>query len=123
MATNLAVIGDTCSLTVDGADHRAYEFTITKSGSRVSCKAFVDGPGINPEISTGVGTELVVKFRDDITQEWDINDEVQITYQIGDSTEVSGTYIVLTVESPNPAEGLSDFSSTFKYAGPATPAS
>lgn len=119
----LAVVGDLCDITFDGADHRCYEFSINKSGTRVSCKAFVDGPGVNPELSTGVGTELVCKFRDDISQTWAINDIVGIDYTIGSSAEVVGYYSCLSIEAPVPAEGIADFSATFKYVSATAPAS
>lgn len=110
----LAVVGETCSITFDAADHRCYEFVLTKSGSRVSVKAFVDGVGINPEITTGVGTELACKFRDDISETFVINTVYEIIYQIGTSAAITADYKCLSIESPNPAEGISDFSATFK---------
>jgi hypothetical protein len=110
----LAVVGETCAITFDTFDHRAYEFTLTKSGSRVSVKAFVDGVGVNPEITTGVGTELACKFRDDITEVFVINTVYEIEYTIGTSAAVKADYKCLSIESPNPAEGISDFSATFK---------
>lgn len=119
----LAVVGETCAITFDDADHRCYQFNLTKSGSRVSVKAFVDGVGVNPEIATGVGTELACSFRDDITAVFTVNGEVEIAYTIGDSDEVTGNYKCLSIESPNPAEGISDFSATFKYIGAVAPAS
>ena len=113
----LAVVGETCSITFAGSDHRCYEFTLDKAGSRVSVKAFIDGVGVNPEIVTGTGKELVCKFYDDITETFVLNTDYSIIYQIGDSTEVTGDWKCLGINSPNPAAGISDFSATFKYVG------
>lgn len=113
----LAVVGETCSITFDGSDHRCYEFTLDKAGSRVSVKAFVDGVGVNPEIVTGQGKELACKFWDDVTEIFELNEDYEIEYQIGTSTAQSGLWKCLGINSPNPAAGISDFSVTFKYVG------
>jgi hypothetical protein len=110
----LAVVGETCSITFDGEDYRCYEFTLDKAGSRVSVKAFVDGVGVNPELVTATGKELACKFRDDVTELFELNEDYEIEYTIV-GTPVTGIYKCLTINAPVPAEGIADFTVTYKY--------
>jgi hypothetical protein len=110
----LAVVGETCSITFDGADHRCYQFDLSKTGSRVSVKAFVDGVGVNPEIVTGTGKELTCKFYDDVTETFVLNTVYSIVYDIGDSTPVSGYWKCMEISNTTPAAGIADFTAIFK---------
>jgi hypothetical protein len=109
----LAVVGETCSITFNGADNRCYNFDLSKTGSRVSVKAFVDGVGVNPEIVTGTGKELVCKFRDDITEDFVLNTVYTINYTI-ETTEISGYWKCMEITNTTPADGLADFTAIFK---------
>lgn len=108
-----AVVGEACDITFDGNDYRAYEFAISKAGSRIPVKAFVDGIGVNPEIVTGTGKELTAKFRDDITEVFALNTNYYIIYSM-ESTAVSGWYKCLDIQNTTPADGIADYTTTFK---------
>lgn len=109
----LAIVGETCQITFDGADHRCYSFDLTKTGSRVSVKAFVDGIGVNPEIMTGTGRELNCKFYDDVTETFVQNTNYLINYTI-ETNAISGYWKCLEVQNTTPAAGIADFTAIFK---------
>lgn len=109
----LAVIGETCSITFDGADHRCYQFDLSKTGSRISVKAFVDGVGVNPEIVTGTGKELTAKFYDDVTETFVLNTNYHIVYTI-ETTAISGYWKCMDIQNTTPAAGIADFTVIFK---------
>jgi len=109
----LAVIGETCSITFDGENHRCYEFNLNKTGSRVNVKAFVDGVGENPEVVTGTGKELTCKFYDDITETFVLNTVYTIVYTI-ETTAMSGYWKCMEIQNTTPAAGIADFTAIFK---------
>lgn len=109
----LAVIGETCSITFNGDDHRCYQFDLSKTGSRVSVKAFVDGVGVNPEIVTGTAKELTAKFYDDVTETFVLNSNYTISYTI-ETTALSGYWKCLDIQNTTPANGIADFTVVFK---------
>lgn len=109
----LAVVGETCSITFGGLDHRCYSFDLNKTGSRVSVKAFIDGIGVNPEIVTGTGKELICKFYDDVTEVFTINTNTQIVYTI-ETTAVTGWWKCMDIANTTPAAGIADFTVIFK---------
>lgn len=110
----LAIIGEACAITFGGLDYRCYSFDLSKTGSRVSVKAFVDGVGVNPEIVTGTGKELTCKFRNDITEALSLNTVYPVVYTI-DTTAVSGFYKCMEISNTTPADGIADFTAIFKY--------
>lgn len=109
-----AIIGDDCALTIDGADHRSYSFSLTKDGSAIDAKAFVDPPGFTPQVMAQTFVDLTVNFRDNITEQWDPNDEVTISYTMLSAT-TSGYYKVKNVLANTvPVDGIADFSASFR---------
>jgi len=109
----LAVIGETCSITFAGANHRCYQFDLSKTGSRTSVKAFIDGVGVNPEIVTGTGKELTCKFYDDVTESFVLNTVYPIVYTI-ETTAMSGYWKCMDIQNTTPAAGIADFTCIFK---------
>jgi hypothetical protein len=111
----LAIVGETCAITFGSLDYRCYEFTISKTGSRIPVKAFVDGVGVNPELVTATGKELACKFYDDVSETFALNSNYLVSYTIGtSSTAVSGYFKCLDIQAPVPAAGIADFTVTFK---------
>ena len=110
---SLTITGETCNITFNGADHRCYSFDLSKTGSRVSVKAFVDGVGNNPEIVTGTGKELTCKFRNDITETLTLNTVYSVVYTI-ETTPVSAYYKCMEITNTTPADGIADFTAIFK---------
>lgn len=109
MSVKYALTGADITVTADGATHRAYAITVNRGGSQVGARAFEDDPDEEAIVLTTKYTDITVSFRDDISADFDLGDEVAL---ITTFNEVSITYnvkITSTVKSGT-ADGIADFS-------------
>lgn len=113
MAKKYAITGDDISVTAGSATHRAYSITINRGANQVSARAFEDDPEEEAIVLVTKFTDLTIAFRDDVSDTFEIGDEVTIATQFDTVSKSYNAKVVSSVKQGT-VDGIADFSVNFR---------